>query len=137
VGMKPSLWDSDSDVVDFQAAVAILGNQPSKHWKARSFVPFLQDFVARGKPVALVDPQSHNEFPEPLNFLPRTARVEYRKSDNLSFLQLLWKIVDYQYVLGAASITPLPRKEGTVTRPAKGQAPKRRSGVFVSYSHKD
>jgi hypothetical protein len=129
VGIVLSLWRPTSDVADFEAAVVVLGSQPSELWEAPQLVVFLRDFVQRGKPVALLALPGAQEQPEIPNFLPPTARVEYRESDNLSFLQLVWKIVDYrQYdidIVGMANPGIVEPKLGEPLR------------IFISYSHKD
>jgi TIR domain len=91
---------------NFDAAVVVFGGEASPNWKTTEFVSFLRSFFKIGKPVAFVTlPGQSPALPD---WFRPAWRVEYRESDNLSFLQLVWTIVGYQpYDLGDKK--PAPR----------------------------
>ncbi len=140
VGVVLNLWRPSSNVANFDAAVVVLEGQPPDDWKFLG-VSFVESFIDRGKPVVLLSLPGAQKRSEVLDWLkPVESRspkkqpgildqlraVEYRASDSLSFLRLLWAIVGYrQYDGGIQSIAGGPLM------------PKQRSGVFVSYSHED
>jgi MinD-like ATPase involved in chromosome partitioning or flagellar assembly len=145
VGFDLDKWHRTSNVDRFDAAVVFPGSEPSADWKALGF-SFLEDFVRSGKPVALLALQGAQEPPEVLDLLPPASRLEYRESDALSFLQLVWAIVGYRHFYVDIDERPaIPRRaealkgvdrEGIRRRPAlRGTGEPMR--VFISYSHKD
>lgn len=145
VGFELDKWRRASGVDRFDAAVVLPGSKPSKDWKALG-LSFMEDFVNSGKPVALLAQPGAQQQPEVLALLPPTSRVEYRESDNLSFLQLVWAIVGYrQYDLGLYE-KPAPSKRDEALKEVDlnriRQRPTLRGPgeplrVFISYSHKD
>lgn len=134
VGIESNRWHPESHVDNFDAAVVVLGDQSFEGRKVEAMVSFLEDFVDRRKPVALLSLPGAPHQPGILDRFPH--RVEYRDLDHLSFLQLVWTIVGYQpYDIGTdqAVVETPPMAEPGIVQPQPGE-PLR---VFISYSHKD
>jgi len=145
VGFVLDEWRPGSNVDNFDAAVVIPGGKSRKPWEPES-LSFMEDFVKLGKPVALLALRGARDLPEVLDVLPQASRIEYRESDNLSFLQLVWTIVGYkQYDIGmdekpatpqlheASGEADLKDIRARLGSPGRGE-PLR---VFISYSYKD
>jgi TIR domain-containing protein len=124
-GIVSNRWSPGSRVDDFHAAVVVFDGNASPDWTKPAFVSFLQSFFDVQKPAGFVT------LPGQSPILPdwfRPAwRVEYRESDNLSFLQLVWTLVGYRlYDISVDEKVASPESEKS--------GPLR---VFISYSHKD
>ena len=133
IGFDVNPWRPKSKVDGFEAAVVVPSSEPSEAWNA-SGLPFLENFVRRGKPAALFAARDAQVQPEILDILPVASRVQYSGADDISFLQLVWTLVGYeQYPSG---IEPLVIEPPTTNSGAE-VITNQRSGVFVSYSHDD
>ena len=65
VGIESNRWHPESHVDNFDAAVVVLGDQSFEGRKVEAMVSFLEDFVDRRKPVALLHsqvPRINREF---------------------------------------------------------------------------
>jgi TIR domain len=137
----------------YDAAIIIPGGEPGEYWK-RFALSLVRDFVKSKKPVALLALPDTPEHPELTAFPAPAAQIEYRESDDSTFLQVAWTLVGYQqYDLGTtlrrASVPPKPEglpevvvaqaaiQSDTTTGAGTLRKGLQRRGVFISYSHSD
>jgi hypothetical protein len=108
-GIESNMWSKGSHVDTFDALVVVMGSQSVLHEPGD--VRILQDFVNRSKPVVLLSFPGFAQQAPPGQFRA-VRRIEYRDSDKLSFLQLVWAILGYKLYPSWKRVT-----------------------VFISYSH--
>ena len=126
VGIVSNRWLPNSNADQFDAAVVVFIGKASATWKMQQFRHFLQRFVDVQKPLAFLT--LPGPPPEVTKRFRPALRIEYRESDNLSLLQLIWAIVGYRHY----DIDIVDESPGIVER-----EPGEPLRVFISYSHKD
>src|SRR5271166_6447693 len=94
-GILPNPWSDSLRAERFDAAVVVFDGEASSYWEDPAFVFFLQSFFIARKPVAFVTLPGQSPG-VPAWFQP-AWRVDYREPDKLSFLQLVWEIIHYEY----------------------------------------
>lgn len=97
LGMETNLWHSSSNVDHFDAMAILFHDAAGKIWQTPRLIPFVQACLNKKKPVVLLTLPSNRRSPDvPKRFKQELSHVEYRKSNNLSLLQLVWAIVGYR-----------------------------------------
>lgn len=96
-GVETNLWRPDSNIDLFDAVVVVFHDRATNIWETPGLVRFLHACADGEKPVVLLTLPGKQVLPNPPSRLkPRLSYVEYRKSDNLCLLQLLWALVGYR-----------------------------------------
>ena len=102
-GIESNRWHPEANVDLFDAVAVLVGDGASEAWTTPELVGFLRAFVSRFKPVVLLVLPGAPEVPD---WLAPASFVEFRESDDLSFLQLVWAMFGYRrYGLGEAKAT--------------------------------
>ncbi len=95
-GIASNRWHPTSNVDHFDAVFVLVGDRASEAWKTPELVRFLQAFASRKKPVILLVLPGAGWPPIVPEWLRSASCVDFRESDHLSFLQLVWAMVDYR-----------------------------------------
>jgi hypothetical protein len=98
-GIQWSAWSTMWQVEQFHAVAVLVGDEAFAAWGDQDLVAFLDRFVRRNKPVVLVTlPGTQHPLEVPAALVPasRIQFIQFDKSDELSFLKLVWAIVGYR-----------------------------------------